>query len=1599
MTDEAFHILGFSEGQIEGIYKIAAAIMHHMNMQFKQKQREEQAEPDGCEPADKTCFLLGLNSSEFLKYLCSPRVKVGTEFVTKGQTVDQVSYAKAALAKAVFERLFNWLCVNINEALASTSPRNYFIGVLDIAGFEIFDFNTFEQLCINFTNEKLQQFFNHHMFVLEQETYKKEGIDWETVDFGMDLAATLDLIEKPMGILAILEEECMFPKANDNTFKEKLYSNHMGKTNAFGKAGPKSKGQRDVHFELHHYAGTVGYNIVDWLEKNKDPVNASVAALYQKASLPLLKTTWSTWVDPNQDSAGGGKKKKKGSGKTVSAGHKDSLGKLMTTLRSTSPHFVRCIVPNETKTPGKMIAHLVLHQLRCNGVLEGIRICRLGFPNRMPYGDVKQRYRILNPSILPEGTFIDNKKACEKLLNSLDVDKEKFRFGHTMMFFRAGFLSVLEDLRDFRLSGILSGLQARGKGRIMRVEFNKLVARREATRTMQANWRNYIILKAWPWMDIMFKIKPLLQTAEEMKKMEKMLEEAEETKKELELERKKRKENEEQVVLLTQTKNDLLLQLNAELAANDDVEDRCHSLIKNKVALDGKINQLMDHIDDKSQHNNELITKKRKLEDECTELKKDIDDLQLGLAKVEKEKHATENKVTNLTEALNTLEQSMSKLQEDKKDVQEAHQQIRDNFQAEQDKVRTLTKWKNKLEQKVDILESALESQKKARMDLERLKRKLEADSRVSCGQIMDMENDKDRLQEKLKKLEFEYSQLSTKLEDEQALTSQFQKKIQELQVRIEEVEEELESERTLKEMVEKQRGELARELEELCERLEQAGGQNAAQIELNKRRESELGKMRRDLDESSLAHEAQISTLRKKHAEVSTEMSEAIDNLQRVRQKLEKQNSDLKMEVSDLAANVETVTKNKLGYEKMCRNLEDLLQESQSKQDSYSCEINESSLIRCRLETDNKENERMLEEKEQLVIQLTRTKKSQAQQIEELKRNLDEETKAKGALAHALQASRHANELIQEKQEQDQEAKGDLQRLLTKANTEVSEWRTKYETDAIQRTEELEDAKKKLAIRLEEAEQTVGSTQAKCASLEKSKSRQAAEIEDLGIELERATFGAQQLDRKQRNFDKAIAEAKQKQEEVQTEHEESQKEARTISTKLFKTKNAFEESLQNLEKIKKENMNLQEEISDNSNQLTQTARAVIELEKIKLEIDLDRNELQAALEEAEGRVELEEEKVLHIQMEFSQAKQDFDRRICEKEEEIQNARRNGQHAVETIQATLDCEVRARSDAVRIKKKLENDFSDLEIQINYINRQWTEGQKTLKTIQIQNKDFQSALDDSRRGTNDLGEQCAKAEQRANLLQTEVEEIRTALEQAERGKKSADCLLIESNERSGLLHNQNTSLITNKRKVEQEFQCAQTEVEESIGGKRNAEDKAKRAITDAAVIAEELKKEQNQSTHLERMKKNMEATIKDLQLRLDESEQVSLKGGKKQILKLDQRVRDLETELNAEQRRTADSVKTQKKLERKLKEIAYQGDEDKRKVNRLQELVDKQQMKVKTYKVQNEEAEESSNTNMTKLRRVQRELDESEDRADIAEAALQKNRHAKKLAIN
>ncbi|XP_021424537.2 myosin heavy chain, fast skeletal muscle [Oncorhynchus mykiss] len=1592
-TDEAIDILGFTADEKIGIFKLTGSVMHHGAMKFKQKQREEQAEPDGTEVADKISYLMGLNSADLLKALCYPRVKVGNEMVTKGQTVPQVGNSVMALCKSVYEKMFLWMVVRINEMLDTKQARQFFIGVLDIAGFEIFDYNSLEQLCINFTNEKLQQFFNHHMFVLEQEEYKKEGIEWAFIDFGMDLAACIELIEKPMGIFSILEEECMFPKASDTTFKTKLNEQHLGKTAAFQKPKP-TKGKeagKEAHFALVHYAGIVEYSITGWLDKNKDPLNDSVVQLYQKSTVKLLAYLYVTPAADEAASKKGGAKKKGGSFQTVSALFRENLGKLMTNLRSTHPHFVRCLIPNESKTPGLMENFLVIHQLRCNGVLEGIRICRKGFPSRIQYGDFKQRYKVLNAKVIPEGQFMDNKKASEKLLGSIDVDHTQYKFGHTKVFFKAGLLGTLEEMRDEKLASLVTMTQALCRGFLMRREYMKMIERRESTFAIQYNIRSFMNVKTWPWMKLYFRIKPLLKSAETEKEMAQMKETFEKTKEDLTKALSKKKELEEKMVAILNERNALALQVASEGESLNDAEERCEGLIKSKIQLEAKLKETTERLEDEEELNAEVTAKKRKLEDECSELKKDIDDLELTLAKVEKEKHATENKVKNLVEEMASQDETIAKLTKEKKALQEAHQQVLDDLQAEEDKVNTLTKAKTKLEQQVDDLEGSLEQEKKVRMDLERAKRKLEGDLKLSQESVMDLENDRQQSEEKIKKKDFELSQFLNKVEDEQTLGLQLQKKIKELQARVEELEEEIEAERAARAKVEKQRSDLSRELEEISERLEEAGGATSVQIEMSKKREAEFQKLRRDLEESTLQHEATAAALRRKQADTVAELGEQIDNLQRVKQKLEKEKSEFKMEIDDLSSNLESVSKSKGIYEKMCRSLEDQMSELKSKNDEHVRQLNDIGVLRARLLTENGEYGRQLEEKEALVSQLTRGKQAFTQQVEELKRHIEEEVKSKNALAHSVQSARHDCDLLREQYEEEQEAKAELQRGLSKANGEVAQWRTKYETDAIQRTEELEDAKKKLAQRLQDAQETIEATNSKCASLEKTKQRLLGEVEDLMIDVERANASAAQLDKKQRNFDKVLAEWKQKYEEGQAELEGSLKEARSLSTELFKMKNSYEECLDHLETLKRENKNLQQEIADLTEHIGESGKTIHELEKGKKTVELEKSEFQTALEEAEATLEHEESKILHVQLELTQVKSEVDRKLAEKDEETEQIKRNSQRMMDSMQSTLDTEIRSRNDALRIKKKMEGDLNEMEIQLSHANRQAAESQKQLRNIQGALKDAQLHLDDAVRASDDMKEQVAIVERRNNLMLAEIEELRAALEQTERGRKVAEQELVDASERVGLLHSQNTSLINTKKKLEVDLTQIQGEMEDTVQEARNADEKAKKAITDAAMMAEELKKEQDTSSHLERMKKNLEVTVKDLQHRLDEAENLAMKGGKKQLQKLEARVRELESEVDAEQRRSADAIKGVRKYERRVKELSYQTEEDKKNANRLQDLVDKLQLKVKAYKRQSEEAEEQSNTHLSRYRKVQHELEEAQERADIAESQVSKMR--------
>uniref|UniRef100_A0A1S4H334 Uncharacterized protein n=2 Tax=gambiae species complex TaxID=44542 RepID=A0A1S4H334_ANOGA len=1591
LTDEAFNVLGFTQEEKDNIYRITSAVMHMGRMQFKQKGREEQAEADGTEDGDRVAKLLGVGTDDLYKNLLKPRIKVGNEFVTKGQNKDQVTNSVGALCKGIFDRLFKWLVKKCNETLDTKQKRAQFIGVLDIAGFEIFDFNGFEQLCINFTNEKLQQFFNHHMFVLEQEEYKKEGINWAFIDFGMDLLACVELIEKPMGILSILEEESMFPKATDQTFAEKLMTNHLGKSAPFMKPRPPKPGIPAGHFAIGHYAGVVSYNITGWLEKNKDPLNDTVVDQFKKGSNALMVEIFADHPGQSADPAAakGGRGKKGAGFATVSSSYKEQLNNLMTTLKSTQPHFVRCIIPNEMKTAGVVDAHLVMHQLTCNGVLEGIRICRKGFPNRMMYPDFKLRYKILCPQLIKEPCSPE--KVTQIVLTHIQLPEEQFRMGKTKVFFRAGVLGQMEEFRDERLSKIMSWMQAWCRGYLSRKEFKKMQEQRVSLEIVQRNLRKYLKLRTWAWWKLWQKVKPLLNVSRVEDQIAKLEEKATKAQEAYEKEEKLRKELEALNSKLLAEKTALLDSLSGEKGALQEYQEKAAKLTAQKNDLENQLRDTQERLAQEEDARNQLFQTKKKLEQEIGSQKKDAEDLELQIQKIEQDKASKDHQIRNLNDEIAHQDELINKLNKEKKMQGEVNQKTAEELQAAEDKVNHLNKVKAKLEQTLDELEDSLEREKKLRGDVEKAKRKVEGDLKLTQEAVADLERNKKELEQTVLRKDKEISALSAKLEDEQSLVGKLQKQIKELQARIEELEEEVEAERQARAKAEKQRADLARELEELGERLEEAGGATSAQIELNKKREAELAKLRRDLEEANIQHEGTLANLRKKHNDAVAEMAEQVDQLNKLKTKAEKERTQYFAELNDARIGCDQLSNEKAAQEKIAKQLQHTLNEVQSKLDETNRTLNDFDASKKKLSIENSDLLRQLEDAESQVSQLSKIKISLTQQLEDTKRLADEEARERATLLGKFRNLEHDLDNLREQVEEEAEGKGDIQRQLSKANAEAQLWRSKYESEGVARAEELEEAKRKLQARLAEAEETIESLNQKCIALEKTKQRLATEVEDLQLEVDRASSIANAAEKKQKAFDKIIGEWKLKVDDLAAELDASQKECRNYSTELFRLKGAYEEGQEQLEAVRRENKNLADEVKDLLDQIGEGGRNIHEIEKSRKRLEAEKDELQAALEEAEAALEQEENKVLRAQLELSQVRQEIDRRIQEKEEEFENTRKNHQRALDSMQASLEAEAKGKAEALRMKKKLEADINELEIALDHANKANAEAQKNIKRYQQQLKDVQSALEEEQRARDDAREQLGISERRANALQNELEESRTLLEQADRGRRQAEQELSDAHEQLNEVSAQNASIAAAKRKLESELQTLHSDLDELLNEAKNSEEKAKKAMVDAARLADELRAEQDHAQTQEKLRKALEQQIKELQVRLDEAESNALKGGKKAIQKLEQRVRELESELDSEQRRHADAQKNLRKSERRIKELTFQSEEDRKNHERMQDLVDKLQQKIKTYKRQIEEAEEIAALNLAKFRKAQQELEEAEERADIAEQAATKFR--------
>ncbi|KAL8673872.1 MAG: hypothetical protein Q9168_001692 [Polycauliona sp. 1 TL-2023] len=739
---EAFHVMGFSDKEQVSVLRNVAAVLLLGNLTImKESLRGDQASLtlEAMGHAKKVCHLLGIPYDLFVQGLLHPKVKAGREWVEKVQTPDQVRSSIDALSKGIYERNFGDLVTRINRQLDRNGmgmDDSHFIGVLDIAGFEIFETNSFEQLCINYTNEKLQQFFNHHMFVLEQEEYAREQIEWRFIDFGKDLQPTIDLIElpNPIGIFSCLDEDSVMPKATDKSFTEKMHSLWERKT-------PKYRPSRLAQgFVLTHYAAEVEYSTEGWLEKNKDPLNDNITRLLAASSDMHVAALFADCAD-QEDNAGSARNRvKKGLFRTVAQRHKEQLSSLMNQLHSTHPHFVRCILPNHKKRPKQFSAPLVLDQLRCNGVLEGIRIARTGFPNRLSFSEFRQRYEVLCRS-MPRGT-LEGQNAARIMLEKLDLDKSIYRVGLTKVFFRAGVLAELEERRDALIRDIVAKFQSISRGFTQRRIAQKRLYRAEATRIIQHNFRSYAELSSSPWWRLFVRLKPLLgatRTAGEVRKRDEMIQQLESKiqqenggRQRLEDERR-RAEGEVQRIQQT---------LESERSLALDKEEIFKRLQHRETELTEKLAGAIEDQENLEDQMDELIDAKRKAEEQADKWRGQLEQAGIIITRLEDDKRRLLEQASDLEERLADVQQMHSQKDETHDGLVQDNKMLQSQLSLQLRKISDLEGKLLKTDQDLDIkfakttkdLQASQRQGNELQSDNLRLRRELEELSSTSTS-------------------------------------------------------------------------------------------------------------------------------------------------------------------------------------------------------------------------------------------------------------------------------------------------------------------------------------------------------------------------------------------------------------------------------------------------------------------------------------------------------------------------------------------------------------------------------------------------------------------------------------------------------------------------------------------------------------------------------------------------------------------------------------------------------------------------------------------------------------------------------------------------
>uniref|UniRef100_A0A8C1XYS1 Myosin, heavy chain 14, non-muscle n=1 Tax=Cyprinus carpio TaxID=7962 RepID=A0A8C1XYS1_CYPCA len=1507
-TMDSVTIMGFTQEESTSMLKVISAVLQFGNITFHKEKNTDQASMPDDTAAQKLCHLLGISVLEFSRAILTPRIKVGREYVQKAQTKQQADFAVEALAKATYERLFRWLVHRINRALDRRQRQGAsFIGILDIAGFEIFQLNSFEQLCINYTNEKLQQLFNHTMFVLEQEEYQREGIEWNFIDFGLDLQPCIDLIERPAhppGVLALLDEECWFPRATDRSFVDKL-SAEQGSHSKFMR--PRQL-KEEADFSIKHYAGKVDYKADEWLIKNMDPLNDNVASLLHQSSDPFISELW---------------------------------------------------------REGKLSPHLVLDQLRCNGVLEGIRICRQGFPNRIPFQEFRQRYEILTPNAIPR-TFMDGKQACELMISALELDKNLFRVGQSKVFFRAGVLAHLEEERDLKITDTIIHFQSVARGYLARRAFHKKQQQLSALRVMQRNCAAYLKLRNWQWWRLFTKVKPLLQVTrqdEEIQAREAQLQKAKDNLSKLEhdfseLDRKNQQLMEEKSVLTDQ------LQAEAELFA--EAEEMRARLASRKQELEDVLGELESRLEEEEERTLQLTNEKKRIQQHVQDLEEQLEEEEGTRQRLQLEKVTLESKVKSLeAETLTVGEQRdrLSKVVKEKRTLEERLNEVSDQLTEEEEKVKSLNKLKNKQEAVIADLEERLKREEQGRLEQEKWKRRMEGEAVEAQEQLSDL------------------SLLVTELRGslKAARRTEAQRALREAMSQVSELKEEVDNEKGMRERAEKQRRDLGEELEALRTELEDTLDTTAAQQE--SRREAELGELQRCLEEETRRHEAQLSELRIKHTAAIDSLQEQLDNAKRSRQSLEKAKAVLEEERMNLSAELKTLQGGKMESERGRKRAEGQLQELNARLSQAERERGEREERLSKLQLELESLSSSLSSSESKSHRLSKEVSSLESQLHDVQELLQEETRQKLALGSRVRALEEEKTGLMERLEEEEEKTRELTRQIQNHTQQLSD--LKRQTEEVNSAVEVgEEARRKMQRELENAIQREKVKEEEKERIERQKERLREEIEDMTIALQRERQNCTALEKRQKKFDQCLAEEKAVSARLLEERDRAEAESREKETRFLSLSRALQEATDQRDELERTNKQLRLEMEQLVNAQDDVGKNVHELERSRRALETEAQSLKEQTQELEDELTEAENARLRLEVTLQALRAQFEREISTKEEKGEEKRRALNKQVRELETMLEEEKTQRAQALTVKKQLETELQEAEAQVETANRGREEALRQMKRLQTQMKELIRELDETKLARDEIVAQSKDSEKRLQTLEAELLQLTEELAVSERQRRQAQQ---EREELADEIVNSTTgksALLEEKRRLEARITQLEEELEEEQSNAELLAERQRKSNLQVETLTVQLSGERTLAQKSESARETLERQNKDLKTRLSEMEGAVKGKHRLSVAALEAKIESVEEQLEQERQERAMANKLVRKTEKKLKEVLIQVEDERRHADQYREQLDKSMGRLRQLKRQLEEVEEENSRSNAQRRKLQRELEEMSDSMQI-----------------